>query len=182
MRDRAASSLRLIFFGLIHFVYGIAVAAGTFGSPGSPGITYQGRIIKPNGAPLQSSGVEFKIKILTPGPETCVLYEESQTIDLTSSSGIFAITLNDGNGTRTDASGYSLDQVFANRAPLTFAPGACAPNGATTWSPGLSDGRKFAVSFRDPNMTSFEPMPIQNLSFIPLAIEAKQISGFTAKN
>jgi hypothetical protein len=89
------------------------------------GITYHGRITLPSGAPEQSSSVQFQMQIRSPGAESCLLYQEQQTINMAASNGMFSITINDGSGTRTDASGYSLDAVLSNRSAFTVPPGYC---------------------------------------------------------
>ena len=144
------------------------------------GITYHGRIVKPDGTPLQGTAVQFKLQIVTPGTEVCLLYQETQTLNMSNSDGMFALTLNDGTGTRNDTSGYSFDQIFANYGSFTFAGGACAIG--TTYAPGYNDGRKFVVSFEDETMASFELLPAQGLNFVPMAIQAKQVGGFGAAN
>ena len=150
-------------------------------SSANSGITYHGRILKPDGTPLQGNTVQFKLQVVTPGADDCLLYQETQTLDMAGTNGVFSITLNDGTGTRTDASGYNFDQIFANYGTFTFASGACN-TGATTYTPSYSDGRQFTVSFKDETMTGFEPLPAQNLNFVPMAIQAKQVSGFAAAN
>ncbi len=144
------------------------------------GITYHGRILKPDNTPESDSSVQFKLQIYTPGSENCLMYEERQTKDLSTSSGVFAITINDGSGTRLDSSGYQLDQIFANRsgASLTFPGGTCSIG--STWNPNIADGRKLIVSFKDSSMGAWEPLPAQTINYVPTAIEAFQVGGFPA--
>ncbi len=66
------------------------------------GITYHGRILRPDGAPLEGASVQFKMQIQSPGAESCLMFEELQTKDLRNSGGVFSITMNDGSGQRTD--------------------------------------------------------------------------------
>lgn len=144
------------------------------------GVTYQGRILKPDSTPLSGSAVQFKMQVRSPGSESCLMYEEQQTLDLHASNGVFAITINDGSGSRTDTSGLSIDRVFANYGALTFGGGACAVGNA--YSPNPADGRKLQVYFKDETMATWEPMPSQNVNFVPFAFEAKQVAGFTASS
>ncbi len=51
------------------------------------GLTYQGRIMKPDGTPLDSSNVRFTIEIKS--YNDCLLYKEVQSVNLTSSAGVF---------------------------------------------------------------------------------------------
>ena len=147
----------------------------------SSGITYHGRILNPDGTPLGSASVQFNLKILTPGTEACLLYEEVQTLNMAATNGVFAITLNDGTGTRIDTSGFNFDQVFANYGSFSFASGACN-SAATSYTPNFNDGRSFVVSFKDSTMSGFEPLPAQALNFVPMSIQAKQVGGFSATN
>ncbi len=76
------------------------------------GITYQGRILKPDGSALESSSVLFLMQVRSPGTENCLMYEETQTKNMSDSRGIFSITLNDGTGIRSDTPTYTLDRIF----------------------------------------------------------------------
>ena len=144
------------------------------------GITYHGRILNPNGTPLQGTAVQFKLQIRSPGAEDCLMYEEQQTLDMAASGGIFVITLNDGTGTRMDISTYSVDQIFANYGTFSYAAGIC--NSGVSYTPNYADGRSFAVSFRDETMTGWEPLPVQGLNYVPMSIQTKQVGGFSATN
>lgn len=149
----------------------MAQAAG-----GSSGITYQGRIVKPDGRPLDGSNVQFRLQIRTPGAENCLMYEEMQSRDMRNSSGIFALTINDGNGLRADSTGMPLDRIFANIGSLSFAASSC--NGSTTYTPSTSDGRRFVVYFKDETMGDWEALPPQNINYVPFAINTKQVGSF----
>ncbi len=58
------------------FIYNF-LAATSFAN--NPGISYQGRIFKPDGAPLEGSSVQFRLQVRSPGSENCLRYEEVQT-------------------------------------------------------------------------------------------------------
>ena len=165
---------------LIALALAVAAPKAAFANANS-GITYHGRILNPDGTPFQGSSVQFQLKILTPGAEECLLYQEVQTLNMSGSNGLFTITLNDGTGTRTDTSGYNFDQIFANYGSFSFLSGACNSS-TTTYTPNSSDGRSFIVSFKDATMTGFEPLPAQSINFAPLALQAKQVGGFSATN
>ena len=89
-----AGRIRQLFMVLFSAVCAKVAFAG-------PGITYQGRILNPDGSALESSSVQFLLQIRSPGSENCLMYEETQVKDMASSSGIFSITLNDVTGTRS---------------------------------------------------------------------------------
>ena len=162
----------------------IGMAASFAQAASNSGITYHGRILKPDGDALEGSGVQFKLQIRTAGNENCLLFEEIQTLDMARSAGVFAITLNDGSGTRSDSTGLSLDRVFANRGTFSLSGNDCAVSAgsSTTWTPNFADGRRFQVFFKTADSTAWEPLPSQMINFAPMAIEAKQVGGFTAQN
>lgn len=142
------------------------------------GITYHGRLIDPNGNPVVSSNVQFRLQIRTPGNENCLMYEEVQNKDLSSTSGTYAVTINDGTGSRLDSTGYTLDQIFANRNSFTFAGSNCT--GGTTYSPNAADSRKIQVLFNDGTFPigQWEPMAPMAINFVPMAIESMQVGGY----
>ncbi|RYZ93158.1 MAG: tail fiber domain-containing protein [Proteobacteria bacterium] len=144
------------------------------------GITYQGRILKPDSTPVSGANVQFRIQLRTPGTNNCLMYEEIQAQDLSASRGNFSLTINDGSGTRTDSSGFGLDRAFANRGTFTFDPSTCSVG--STYTPNEADGRVLAVYFKDETMSAWEPMPAQNINYVPFAFESKQIAGFKINN
>ncbi len=149
----------------------------------SSGISYQGRIFKPDGSALEGSNVQFRMQIRSPGTENCLLYEETQTLNLTGASGIFSLTLNDGTGTRIDTATYAIDRIFANRDVMTLDTTRCASG--TTYTPGTTDGRKFIVYFKDETMADYEPMPTLGLNYVPMAlaaVEAQKVGPFASTN
>ena len=155
----------------------------SFAFAGNSGITYHARIIRPDEVPLEGKEVQFRLQIRTPGAENCLLFEETQTHDLRNTGGVVAITINDGSGVRTDGGSYNFDQIFANRVAFTFPSSKCSSgNGSTTWTPNDADGRKFHVLFREDSSRPWEPLPATQMNFVPMAIESKQIGGYTASN
>ncbi|MEK7356827.1 MAG: hypothetical protein AAB250_10280, partial [Bdellovibrionota bacterium] len=165
---------------IVAIAFAIVVASPTPGhAAATAGITYQGRIIKPNGDALDGSNVQFRIQIRTPGNENCLMYEEVQALDMSSSKGVFALTIADGaSGTRVDSSGIGIDKVFANRGSFTFDPTTCTSG--STYSPNASDSRRLAVYFKETPASAWEPIPVQDINNVPFAYEAKQIGGFDA--
>ncbi len=151
-----------------------------------PGVTYHGRILKPNGSALESSQVRFKLQIRSPGAENCLLYEEEQTKNLAGSGGVFSITLNDGSGLRGVADEFasgqrlSLQRVFQNRPGLPTTLSNC--DSGSSYQPDSNDGRWLVVSFKDATMTAWEPMPAQMINYVPFALEATSLAGFTPQN
>ena len=145
----------------------------------SPQITYHGRIIDgTTNLPITAPAVTFRLQIRTPGPENCLLYEEQQVKNLSTTDGIFVIGVNNGSGVRLDTSGYSVEQLFSNKQPFSFAGGACSVG--TTYSPGFSDARRMLVSFNDGTFAGWEPLPSQTLAYTPMAVESLNVGGYPA--
>lgn len=117
------------------------------------------------------------------------MYEEVKpAIDMRESKGSFAVTISDGQGTRTNlaisdnggvAVPLSLDRVFSNAGTLTFDASTCAPT-FSSYSPSIEDGRSLVVEFKDETMADWEPIPSQTINYVPFAFEAKKVSGFPA--
>ena len=172
--------------GIRKLVLLLALLVATPAHAGS-GITYQGRILRPDGSPLNGATVQFKMQLRTPGSESCLLFEEVQNADMRLSNGNFSLTINDGTGSRSStpvADGAApsvnlgLDRIFANRGGFTFPAGACASG--TAYAPNPDDGRSLVVLFKDETMPTWEQMPLQKVNYVPFAFESKQIQGFTA--
>ena len=84
--------------GAVRAAIFIAVmVSSSFALAVNSGVTMQGRIIKPNGDALEDPNVRFRIQIRTPGSENCLMYEEAQALNMTSSKGVFSLTVNDGS-------------------------------------------------------------------------------------
>jgi len=146
------------------------------------GITYHGRIIKPDGTPLEGI-VQFKLQIRTPGNQNCLLFEELQTLDMRNSNGIFSLTINGinrGNDEYAPGKRYSLERVFQNRGEFTGLPDCILGSGS--YKPNETDGRRFVVYFREESMSAWEPMPETIINFVPLAFEARSLGGFNINN
>ncbi|MBL7544423.1 MAG: hypothetical protein JNL11_11460 [Bdellovibrionaceae bacterium] len=149
----------------------------------NPLVSYQGRIIKPDGSPLEGNSVQFRMQVRSPGSENCLLYEEVQTINMSSSSGAFSVTLNDGTGARLDTPNYPIDRIFANRDSMTLDSARCSVG--TTYTPNAGDGRKFVVYFKDETMNAYEPLPILSLNYAPqamYALESQKLGTFSINN
>ncbi|MFP5520602.1 MAG: tail fiber domain-containing protein [Bdellovibrionia bacterium] len=68
-----------------------AVSANASNIPAS--LSYQGRIMKSDGKPLEVNGVSFNFRILSPDG-SCILYEETKTnMDMRGSGGVFDVVV-----------------------------------------------------------------------------------------
>lgn len=168
--------MRTLFF-LLTFL----LASSSFAN--NPGVSYQGRIFKPDGTALEGTAVQFRMQVRSPGSENCLLYEEVQTLNMAGSAGVFSLTMNDGTGTRLDSPTYQVDRIFANRGTMTLDTSRCATG--TDYTPNSSDGRKLVVYFKDETMAAYEAMPIMNLNYVPqsmYALESQKVGTFAVTN
>jgi hypothetical protein len=149
----------------------IAFAAGST-------LTLQGRILDSNGVPIQAPGVNFRVQVLTPNANECILYDETQVIDMTGSVGIWELSLNDGTGTVNPPLTYTLAQTFSNAVPFTVNSTSCASGaGLITYTPNPGDERYVLISFKTISMSGWEVMPLMHLSHTAYATEAEQIGA-----
>ncbi|WP_413612266.1 tail fiber domain-containing protein [Bdellovibrio sp. HCB-110] len=120
------------------FLFGFSLV--TQAAPTS--LTYQGRIIKADGAPLEHSGVSFIFKITDP-TGACVIYQEQVNgIDMTNSGGVFDVPIGQGSVSfPTDGSLNILDTFNNNRSY------SCS--GGSSYAAAVNDGRKLRVQFYD---------------------------------
>ncbi len=106
------------------------------------GLTYQGRIIKPDGNPLDSSSVRFTIEIKS--YNDCLLYQETQTVNLSTSAGVFSLNIGSAPAPNIhNFVGTSLSSVFTNRSTFTGLSGCTGGS----YAPNADDDRKIVVSF-----------------------------------
>ncbi|MEK2644200.1 beta strand repeat-containing protein [Bdellovibrio sp. BCCA] len=116
-------------------------AVAGYTSPSS--LTYQGRILKSDGTPLEYNNVSFQFEITSPDG-LCVLYREQVNgINMVNSGGVFDVPIGalgtqsyPGNGT------FTLLDAFKNTGSLTC-------DGNSPYSPQVDDVRKLRVKFHD---------------------------------
>lgn len=167
--------MRSIVLLLLMFSSSVALAAQSF--------TVQGRLLNSDGTALTSSSVPFLVQLRTTGAEDCLLYQETQTLDLSQNDGAFALTV--GTGTRAAPSvdgGNSLDVVFSNSntISLTAATTPCA-NADTSYTPTASDTRNLIISYYDGS--AWDTVPTIPLAWIPQAKYAQdsgKLAGISA--
>ncbi len=167
--------IRTIFLilGLLFFISLQALA-------GPAKFAYQGQIVKDNGQALEANSVQFKIEILSPSPSLCVLYEESHTINMTASNGIFNLTVGEGvrpgTGTYQDLS--TLAEALDNSIGLV-TPTDCVSG--PTYTAANSDGRKLRLTFNDGS----GPVTLtqdHNIVSVPYAANATSVDGLTSSD
>ncbi|MDG0816867.1 beta strand repeat-containing protein [Bdellovibrio svalbardensis] len=123
-----------------HLLFSILLAQPALANLGS--LTYQGRILKSDGTPLEHNNVSFLFEIANPNG-SCVIYREQvDGINMVNSNGVFDVSI--GGGTKLFPANplFNLEQSFANSSSINCSGGA-------TYSPLVDDGRVLKVQFHD---------------------------------
>jgi hypothetical protein len=147
-------------------------------------ITVQGKVTDSSGQPITGATTQFRIQIISPDANRCVLFDETHTVNLSASYGLFSLNLADGGGVRNAPNTYSLEEALSNRVGLnvnaSYCPGASG-TGVITYTPGARDNRKVVIQFKDPaTMTGWETIPEMDLNPVAFALEARNVGGFPA--
>ncbi len=169
-----------VILGSLFVVPSLASAGAVF--------TYHGRILDSSDRPLEASRVVFKVRIYSPSPGKCLLYEETREVSMVNSNGIFVIPIGDGNGTRTASDpGISMETVFSNNTSLTLNrttyPLFTCNSGGHTYTPQMLDQRQMQVTFDDQTSAGEQTLPLMEVGFVPLAVnayDAQNIGGAPA--
>ena len=149
-------------------------AAFAYAGPGRT--TYQAKIVKPDGYPLETSNVNFKFTILDPSG-VCILFSETyNSVNMNSTGGLISFSL--GSGVKTfPASATTFEDVFSNITPTL----TCDAGGPPTYSPLSADTRKIVMQFHDGS--GWQTLPAMNINAVPYAMfanNADNLGGVSA--
>ncbi|RZA06460.1 MAG: hypothetical protein EOP11_10355, partial [Proteobacteria bacterium] len=149
------------------------------GSALAQNLTIQGKILDGAGTPITGSSVQFRVQLLAPNTNRCVLFDETHVIDMSATNGLFSINLNDGNGTQNLPNTYTLEQAISNQAAYAINSTYCTgATGTATYTPGPTDNRLVVIQFKDSLMPGFETIPAMELNPVATAMEARTVGGF----
>lgn len=150
------------------------LVAGTAWASNPESFIYQGRLTDLNGNP--STGmVALRFQILNPN-KSCLLYEETQSLDLTATQGLFTMAVGSpvGSAKRTvNDSGLSMTAIFSNGAQA-FGVSTPCPSGYT---PSSGDGRYMRVTVTPALGTADTLAPDQYIGSVPFATTATTLQG-----
>ncbi|MBV2169136.1 MAG: hypothetical protein KUL82_10560, partial [Bdellovibrio sp.] len=136
-----------------------------------PVLTYQGRILKPDGSPVNTP-TSFTISITSPSGN-CELWSEPFSSSMSSGDGAFSFVI--GAGTRSDAGTKEFKDIFSDG--VVIAPNSSCSAGYTKLS---SDVLKLKVRFDDG--TGAQSLPAMDITAVPFAIEAQKVAGVASEN
>ncbi|WP_413943142.1 beta strand repeat-containing protein [Bdellovibrio sp. HCB-162] len=122
-------------------------------SPAS--LTYQGRILKTDGTPLEYANVSFLFQILDPSGDCLIYQEQVNNVNMAKSKGVFDVAIGKGSMQFPTGGGFTILDAFNNSK--IFTCGTCSvaggsytcTDGATTYTSVMGDERKLRVSFYD---------------------------------
>lgn len=155
-------------------IFFLTLLVGSSAIAGSGYTTYQARIIKPNGQPLEAVNVMFQFSILDPAG-SCVVYAESYTnVNMAGTGGLIAFSLGSGNKT-FPISSVTFAQVFNNNTTnLSCSPQIPSDPVTDFYNPGPSDTRKIIMQFNDG--TGWQTLPAMVINSVPYAMYATNAS------
>lgn len=146
-------------------------------------ITYHGRLLDSNDRPVERTHVTFRIRIYSPNPSKCLLYEESRDINMVSSQGVFVIPIGDGDGTRTGSDpGLTIEKIFSNESVLISNLNC---NSTNSYLPQTLDQRQMVVSYDDHSGYGWDTLPSMLLNHVPFAVsshDTQKVGGTPAKS
>nr|WP_295901383.1 tail fiber domain-containing protein [uncultured Bdellovibrio sp.] len=140
-------------------------------------LTYQGRIVKDDGSPLEFGSVSFIFKITDPSG-ACIIYQEQVNgYDMTNSNGVFDVPI--GNGTVTYPTDGSLSLLEAFNNSRSFI---CSGN--SNYAAKADDGRNLRVQFFDGvGWKTISPdNVIRTVPFSGYALSAQKLGTYAAND
>lgn len=135
--------------------------------------TYQAKIIKPDGVPLESTSVNFRFTILDP-LGACILYTENfNTINMDGTGGLVYFSLGSGIKTFPVSASVNFSDVFNNYGAAL----SCASGGPPSYTPAANDLRKIVMQFQDGS--GWQTLPAMSINYVPYAMYAKNAASAT---
>lgn len=162
--------LKTVFF--IAFIWSIPTQAESF-------LTYQGRIVSPDGKALSRDNIDLIVHIYSPGPEKCLMFTESHKLNLSLTAGVFSIEVGAGLRNSSLDGGKSFKEIFSNKeSELEFDN---CEEGHASYVPKAGDVRNLVIQFNDGSGRGLQTLQAQKIAFVPFAVESTQVGGYGAK-
>ncbi|MDG0817663.1 tail fiber domain-containing protein [Bdellovibrio svalbardensis] len=154
-------------------------------------LTYQGRILKSDGTPLEYGAVSFLFQITEPAG-SCVIYQEQVTgYSMVNSGGVFDVPIGGGTVQYPLSGTFTVLDAFNNATP-SFNCGSCSlvgsnyvcANGSGSYNPSNGDSRKLRVSFYDGTgwkMISPDSV-IRSVPFAGYSLSAQKLGSYDSSS
>lgn len=158
----------LVFFTLL---LGLPFAARAGTTPDRRQLHVQGQIIKSDSTAEEAASVVFQVKIYDE-TQACILWSESQTLNMSSSEGYFTLDLGSSTNRLTGVTNFA--DAFSNI--LTYAAATDCPSGYSV--NGTNPVRFLQVSFNDGSGSV--ALTSQQLDSSPYAMDSARLAGYQA--
>ncbi|QDK44186.1 MULTISPECIES: tail fiber domain-containing protein [unclassified Bdellovibrio] len=110
-------------------------------------LSYQGRIVRPDGTAFEAANVSFLFEITNPSGN-CVIYREQKSgVNMTNSNGIFDVPIGTGSKLFPASPTKTLLSIFDNSQDLDC--GDASNNVASSYTPSINHSRLLRVQFHD---------------------------------
>lgn len=151
---------------------GLAPISRALAGQAASTFSYEGRAYQTDGAtPLTASNAVFTLSIIGSNSLSCVVYEETQSENLSATDGYFSLTVGSGTVTSSD-SGHTLTQVFDTSGTIS---GKNSVTGSAC-SIGATESRRLLVKLYDGSVTVALDPPVA-IGSSPYATVAHTLSG-----
>ncbi|MGE9743848.1 tail fiber domain-containing protein [Bdellovibrio bacteriovorus] len=140
-------------------------------------LTYQGRVLKSSGYPLEYENVSFSFEITNPDG-LCVIYREQVNgINMVNSGGVFDVAIGSGARQYPADAGFNLLDTFNNATPFVC-------DGGSLYSPAFNDGRRLRVKFHDGTgwKTITPDSVIRTVPYAAYASSAAKLGAYSASD
>lgn len=161
-------SAKFFFIILSSFVFG----AQAFAMNGRT--TYQAKIAKPDGYPLESVSVNFRFSVLDESG-TCILYiEDYAAVNMNNTGGLVSFAL--GGGTRSypvSGTSQTFQEIFDNSSGLSCQD-------TTTYSPAANHARRVVMQFNEG--AGWQTLPALRINAVPYSMYANTANNSKTLN
>ncbi len=127
--------------------------------------TYQAKIIKPDGHPLESASVNFRFTVLDQSGSCAMYIEDYAAINMTDTGGLISFPL--GTGARAFPTSGTA-QTFQNTFDNSITSFACQTMGI--YNSNSTDTRKIVMQFNDGG--GWQTLPAMSINAVPYAMFA----------
>ncbi len=169
--------MKIISLQILSLMIPILITTAVSAQLAPQALSLQGRLLDSQGQPIEAAAVTFSIQVRSPGGEDCVLYEETHTLNMSESGGLFSLAI--GTGSRAGSAfedTSTLTQIFANSdTPLS---GLTCTSG-TSYTPNTGHKRKIKIAFDDGTGTQTFSQAM-DVYAMPYALYADSLQGKTA--
>ncbi|GIL18816.1 MAG: hypothetical protein BroJett040_25670 [Oligoflexia bacterium] len=153
---------RSLLLSLFLLILTATTEAGDFRS-----VSVEGQIFNEStGLPLTATSVDFTVSVYSPGSPKCLLWKETHNKNLSSTDGLFNLTL--GSGTKVSGV-TSFTSVFNN---TSGALTSLSCDSGSSYTPALTDDRLIKVEFNDGS--GLVSLSEQDVKAVPFAMYAEK--------